>query len=412
MENLTISERIYGISLLWKEAEYNFAHWDKVENLNWDEIYKQYLELVIDTEDYIDYYKLLKSMYALLKDGHTFVKLNCEDYIFAPKIALDNIGEDIFIKNNFGDTSIPVGSKLIEINSLSTKKYLRKYIFPYIASSTNHYLWTVGAKELLFDYNNNPVTIKILTPNNITSIINLDRFKLNKDDLYIIEDKSLYSIEFEKIRNKIEYIKINTFMDKSIVESFRQRIESIDWCNGLIIDIRKNRGGNSDIAMEIVRILSEKPFRESKWKSPKHIAALKSWNNQSDNWEEGDFDVINPIDCKKHKVPIVILIGNLTFSAAEDFLIGLDSANVGIFIGEKTAGSSGNSVYVNLPGGIYGQVCSMVDLYPDNREFVGYGINPHINISKTIDDILKIKDLALCKAIEYIESNEVTMSNK
>lgn len=193
-------------------------------------------------------------------------------------------------------------------------------------------------------------------------------------------------------------------MDDSIVELFRQRIESIGVCSGLIIDIRKNRGGNSNIAMEIVRILSDKPFRESKWKSIKHVPALKSWNNQLNNWEEGEFDIINPLDCKKHKVPIVILIGNLTFSAAEDFIIALDSAKVGTFIGEKTAGSSGNSIYINLPGGIYGQVCSMIDLYPDNREFVGYGINPNINVSKTVDDILEIKDSPLDIAIEYIKS--------
>jgi carboxyl-terminal processing protease len=59
LKNLTLIERIYGLSLLWKEAEYNFAHWYKVKDLNWDEIYKQYLELVISTENFIDYYKLL-----------------------------------------------------------------------------------------------------------------------------------------------------------------------------------------------------------------------------------------------------------------------------------------------------------------------------------------------------------------
>lgn len=140
MKHLTLVERIYGLSLLWKEAEYNFAHWDKVKHLNWDVIYKQYLELIISTENFIDYYKLLKRMYALLNDGHTCVSLNYEEPRFAPKLVLDNIGEEIFIKNSFGNKNIPLGSKIIEVDSFITKKYLETYTFPYISSSTKHYL--------------------------------------------------------------------------------------------------------------------------------------------------------------------------------------------------------------------------------------------------------------------------------
>ena len=34
--------KIYELSKLWKEAEYNFAFWDKVD-IDWDEEYKKAL---------------------------------------------------------------------------------------------------------------------------------------------------------------------------------------------------------------------------------------------------------------------------------------------------------------------------------------------------------------------------------
>ncbi len=32
-------QKIYELSRIWKDAEYNFAYWDKV-NIDWDEAYK------------------------------------------------------------------------------------------------------------------------------------------------------------------------------------------------------------------------------------------------------------------------------------------------------------------------------------------------------------------------------------
>lgn len=403
MKKLNLNERIYGVSLLWKEAEYNFAHWDKVKNLNWDAVYRKYIDLAINTDDFIEYYKLLKSMYVLLKDAHTCVNLeNYENYVFAPKLVIDNIDKNLYIIKNLGEyEDIEIGSKILKVNDIEVTDYLKEYVFPYTSSSTKHYLWAKGSKELLLGYKNDYVKLKVLTTDNIIKEVNLERIMLTKTDLELIKYNNLHSIEFKKLNKAIEYIKINHFMDKSIIEKFKKYIEGIDYCNGIIIDIRGNRGGNSNIAMDIIKILAKKPFKESKWKSSKYIPALNSWGIDCD-FEEGEFDEINPIDCKKIDVPIAILIDNLTFSSAEDFLIALDSINLGTFIGDITAGSSGNSIYINLPGKIYAQVCSIVDLYPDGREFVGIGIKPHIYIKKDIKDIMGIKDSVLDKAINFI----------
>lgn len=70
---LTAEERIYTLSYLWKEAEYNFAFWEKRREINWDSEYKKFLPLVINAKSDMEYYLLLMRFYALLRDGHTSV---------------------------------------------------------------------------------------------------------------------------------------------------------------------------------------------------------------------------------------------------------------------------------------------------------------------------------------------------
>ena len=45
-------------------------------------------------------------------------------------------------------------------------------------------------------------------------------------------------------------------------------------------------------------------------------------------------------------------------------------------------------------------------MYPDGREFVGYGIQPHVLVTPTVKDYLEYKDVVLEKAIKYLTKKE------
>ena len=68
---LSDEEKIYGLSILWKEASYNFAYFDQVPDVDWDKTYQAYIPKVVATESTVEYYDVLKQFLALLKDGHT-----------------------------------------------------------------------------------------------------------------------------------------------------------------------------------------------------------------------------------------------------------------------------------------------------------------------------------------------------
>ena len=40
---LSDSDKLYGLSLFWREVSYNFAFFDQVPELDWDQAYKEFI---------------------------------------------------------------------------------------------------------------------------------------------------------------------------------------------------------------------------------------------------------------------------------------------------------------------------------------------------------------------------------
>jgi C-terminal processing protease CtpA/Prc len=102
-------------------------------------------------------------------------------------------------------------------------------------------------------------------------------------------------------------------------------------------------------------------------------------------------------------VPIVVLTGHNTFSSAENFLVVLDKIKRATFVGQKTAGSTGQPLTIDLPGGGQAYICTRRVLYSDGSDFVGYGITPHVSAEPALDDILNGRDTILEKGIEVLK---------
>ena len=71
--NISEAEKVAGLSKLWSEARYNFVFFDQVPDLDWDQLYLEYLPKVTNTKSTLEYYKVLQAFYAQLQDGHTGV---------------------------------------------------------------------------------------------------------------------------------------------------------------------------------------------------------------------------------------------------------------------------------------------------------------------------------------------------
>ncbi len=423
-QDLTVEEKLYGLSLIWKEASYNFAFFDQVPDLDFDAAYQEYIPNVIATENTFEYYRELQKFIALLEDGHTNVYMPdglASGYFDWPSVNLteaDHQAVVVGVEKSLED-QVPLGSVILSVDGISTETYLKTRIFPYIATSTDQIRWTWGVRDMLDGEPGSTVKVTLRTQDGeekTASLIRNSNTRSNEMIFLSMPRPNGELLEFRWLDNGIAYLALNAFHDPAILDQFYEVYEDIKKSKGLIIDLRFNNGGDGGIASEIISHFADHPMQFSKYKTRKHIAVYKVWGQHADQypqleeykvyaddnvWESEEPEILNPSD-EAHIVPTAVLTSRVTVSAAEDFLILADTLEHFTTIGENTFGSTGQPAFYDLPGGGKVRICTKRDTYPDGRDFVGYGIKPDIYIQRTPELLLSGEDAVFGRAVEYL----------
>ncbi len=429
---LSNEEKIYGLSKFWQEVNYNFVYLNKVDRTEWDKQYKTLITEVQNTQNDYEYYRLLQKFCALLKDGHTnvwFPKEIQDDIltnVFGDfKFVLSNIdGKAIITKvSKSKKYELPIGTEIVKVNGITTSNFIEQNVKPYISSSTEHILNDRSIEYLLEGYKGSNFNLELKLPNNKIKYLDVTLNKSKEQELYPKEKTDL--LEFKWLKKGIAYVALNSFSNWEIMDMFSDKLPEIRKAKKLIIDLRKNGGGEGNIGREIIKYLTNDTILySSKSKSRLHIPTYKAWGKYTKaqdtlrgDWQKKsylsyhdefyyDFPYqpysTSNLDITRIEIPTVILIGHKTASAAEDFLIYADNQENMTKIGEPTFGSTGQPMVFELGNGSYARVCTKKDTYPDGREFVGYGIKPDIGVKMTLTDYVENKDPVLEKAIEYL----------
>lgn len=407
--NLSSKDKIYGLSLIWKEVSYNFAFFNQIPDLDWDSCYQAYIPKVLESKNDWDYYLELQKFMALLHDGHTRIftpaHLRNKYYGTSTKQLITRLIEGKVIITRILDDSLRInglkqGMEIVAINEMNPFKYAEKYVAPYVYASTpqdrrlqifSHYLLSGSIAE--------PARIEVEDFDGKRVKYSICR------QPWIMEEEMLAGnpLEFRIVANNTGYLKINNFVEsKSIRTTFDSIYEKILLTDALVIDVRENVGGCTDISHYILKHFTDKPFKSGKWRSPDNIAAHRSWGGNIEWFESGGYEVLPFTDKVIYSKPIVLLADESTFSCAEDFCVDFLAMKRGKIVGSKTAGSSGNPLMFKLPGEGMALVCSKQDFFPDGREYVGFGIKPDIEIKPKIRDVIQHSDPVLQVAINTV----------
>ncbi len=428
---ISYEEKILGLSIIWKETTINFPYFRFLPAYNYDSLYQSCVTEVVKSKNDYEYYLLLRKFAAFYKDNHTYVNFPdtlSSNYITRTnftkyKIGVSNIeGKAIITKiGKSTKDEIPIGSEIIEVNSIATKEYLERKICPYFSSSSDQRLMTVGIRNLLLGSLGISTTIKIRTPNKTVKIIKLMRGD-NKDDWYPDLIKPFY---FKINEGKIVCLKINSFAYPTILDSLKKYLPEIRKAKGLIIDIQNNKGGSSIIAKDFAQyFVSDSIITGSQTKTRLNLGSLNLKGSMlspidtvgnkflSESYlcyknlllvNSGIAKFKNLVDNEeKVIIPTVILIGHDNLSASEEFLIYLYKQNHIIFMGEKTGGGNGQPIIFDLPGNGKFAVCTQYCCFPNGKEYYRTGISPKFFVSQNYDDFLNGIDTAFEKAKKYL----------
>ena len=422
---LSPSDKIYALSLFWSEVKYNFAFIDKLK-FNLDSLYKTYVDKIENTKNDFEFYDQMQRFAASFKDAHTTIDYNngspYTDYI---PLLCKYFKDDLLIivtRKDIADL-YPVGSKILKINGLSVGDYMKEYVDPYIYSDFQP---TVKLLEAYNIFSAKPLTdtisITYQTPNGEIRSGTLPRDGRQKENTeenigYHPQRKNPFEINWEA--GKIAVVSINTFADSNVIKEFEKAKDTLYTAKGIIIDLRKNNGGSTNVAWHFLKyIIQDTFFLNFAWQTRVNDGVKKA----NGNYIKANADYLNnkafethvpdtifiPANIKKFKVPVVVLISSQTVSAAEDFLIILkERTDRPLFIGQPSFGSTGSPLVLwNFPKNGRARICTRRVLFPYSLKPFTEGITPDIQIDYTFEEFMNPQlDKEIDAAIKEIDKS-------
>jgi carboxyl-terminal processing protease len=190
------------------------------------------------------------------------------------------------------------------------------------------------------------------------------------------------SRERKILRDSIGYIAVNT-MRNGVVEVFDSLYQSVKDLPYLIIDIRKNGGGNSGNGETLCQYL----LKHEK----KHCLFDRTIKPRAD----------------AYRGKVFLLIDTPTFSAAESFAIDLWESGEVTLVGQPTAGDTGNKPEnFQSPSGLNFRIpLSAPRLSPKGFPLEGRGVPPHYEVAQTVGDFMAGIDTQLEFTLNLIQTS-------
>lgn len=279
-QQLTSEERLFGFINFWTEVKYNFAFFDQVPDLDWDVVLLEYIPKMHADQDNAAYYKRLSKVCALLNDGHTNIYFPAElsqNTARAP-IQLRGFDNDIVLTNldSTLESRLDIGLKLISLDNVPIEEYIQQQIIPFVSASTDYIKRNWAISKLVEGELGSSIDLSFT--NNADSIINIQLERRKGNVNWIRKRPDWHRVNF-KTQDDIGKLEINTFNNQQTVDEFEPLLDTLQSLDKLIIDLRKNGGGNSGIGYQILDYFSTKSIITSKWKTREHKPSFKAWGD-------------------------------------------------------------------------------------------------------------------------------------
>ena len=405
--NLSPAEKAAGLSKMWMEAKYNFAYFDHIPAVDWDQVYLRYLARVQATASTLAYFRVLQKFYAQLHDGHTGVWAidgPLADSVYGrPPFSSQLVAGRVLVQSVRHDslqrTGIVPGLEIIRIDGLPVVAYAERYVRPYQSGSTPQNVDVqTYTYNLLRGSKSRPVRVEFRDARGRLFDRVLPRSGYGKL-LPVVPVQLLF------LPGNVAYLQVNEFETDAGFRRFAAAFDSIKATRALIIDLRRNGGGNSSNGSHILNYLTDKPYLLGRYASRTYSAVGRA---------RGEGMRFEPVDTANYSAPaggsnyyaqpVAVLIGAATFSAAVDFCAAYVGLKRGALVGEPTGGSTGQPLSFALPGGIMARVCTKRDAYPDGTEWNGQGIRPTLLVQPTVAELAAGQDPVLAAALQLLHA--------
>lgn len=190
-------------------------------------------------------------------------------------------------------------------------------------------------------------------------------------------------LKYKILEDNIGYIRYESFADPVGNGNLDEVLSYLSVCNGLIIDVRDNGGGNATNSARIAsRFTNEK--------------ILTGYISHKTGIGHNDFSkpyaiYLEPANGVRWQKKVVVLTNRRSFSATNDFVNHMRCLPNVTTIGDKTGGGSGMPFTSELPNG-WSVHFSASPHFDAEMNHIEFGIEPDIKADMLQEDELRGKD--------------------
>lgn len=415
---------LLALAKAWNAVVYLFPYRYLMDQ-KWELTLKKLIPVFRTVKSKATYEKSILLLESAIDDTHASGFLNqlkCSAEIFdlkyyppfAYKVYHDKLLVTEFLNDSLAQSSnLKAGDLIIEINGMSTKKWLkqRSNLLPASNQSVKNKLLASTDALAFSAINDGTLRVSVKRGNKHLDLNLLLLDRMNPQVALIvnsyfkqkaIEDQLVKG--YEDLTGDIALIRAGHFFDKNLPadQELMAFSQNLNKKKAIIFDMRKYPQAPGLFYYYLPMALGKPAFKFAKY----YGADL---NNPGVFLEKDGIEIFLSKDIKPvmplYQGKIVILTNEYTQSMGEWFTMMLRQINANTtIIGSQTAGTDGDVKHLNLPGGYEFLFTGNGIFYPNGKETQRVGIVPDLLYQPNVADLLSAKDKQLEKALGYLEN--------
>lgn len=204
-------------------------------------------------------------------------------------------------------------------------------------------------------------------------------------------------LTYQILENNIGYVYCSSFSNGIGDGNLDYMLKEMELCDGLIIDVRNNGGGNLTTAQKLAsRFTNEK--------------ILVGYMSHKTGPGHNEFSTPEPVYLEpsngiRWQRKAVVLANRRSYSSTNDFVNCMKSMPLVTIMGDKTGGGSGLPFSSEIPNG-WSIRFSAAPMYDSEMNQIEFGIDPDMRVDMTEEDILRGKDTIIEEACIFLKKNQ------
>lgn len=457
------SDYALSIAEIWKSASDLYGGFGRLEEgFDWDAVCKESFYRAGNAQNDYQYYLELCRLMAFLEDGHTFVRPKENGLLGVLPLKMRYLDGNYYVTAIVGSHSLPLYSKLLEINGTDAHQYLKENIDQYIGIQTPlareqrtiHFLTDYGErgtdikltfetpegdqKEYLFRYERGRYNMNYSM---------IERLPAEGEILYESDTFLLREMEKGAPENNLHLV-VKTMtapVEETKAEYLEFILPHIIEAKGCILDYRYCNGGNSIngsttlypfVSNDTIQstnlgyslysqkkseymycaLLAEQTAQYSKFgleieeifyhKNVEIGKQMQQGRYYNETQEDLPIELLQLWEgIPKIDTPVVLLIDHNTGSAVDTTVLTANAWGL-ITIGTNTGGYTGNLAIIPLNNGYLTGFSVPRQFGPDGQDVQNNGAKAKIYVNYHVEDLQKNIDTLLEKAVEVLAEQQ------